>query len=235
MNIILFEKGAGSFEKGDERYEHLKKVLKAKEGSAFSAGVINGEAGTAVITSMDEKQICFDFKSEKNDPALMPLTVLLAEVRPICMRRILRELCSLGVKKLILTISDLGEKSYSSAGLYTSGEYKDILLSGAMQGGHTGVTEVVFADSAQKAIETTEDSAKLLLDNVVGTRSFSSLDLEGQEVTLAIGPERGWSERERELFLSSSFIPVKMGDHIMRTETAAVASAALALNSMKLI
>lgn len=235
MNIILFPEGTRSFLKDDERYVHLKKVLHATPGSAFSAGEINGKAGKAVITRMDSEEIAFDFFPEKEDKAFQPLTVLLAQVRPICMRRILRELVSFGVEKIILVVSELGEKSYSSSGLYASGEYKDILLSGAMQGGKTGVSEVVFASSVKRALALVPESEKLLLDNKVGVKSFSELELEEKRVTLAVGPERGWSDRERELFLSSSWIPVKMGEHILRTETAAVASVSLALSVMKLI
>ena len=60
------------------------------------------------------------------------------------------------------------------------------------------------------------------MDNVIGAVNLSSLSLQGKRVILAIGPERGWSERERGIFLSSGFSPVLLGSRILRTETAAV-------------
>lgn len=235
MNIILFEKGTVHFDGKDERAIHLRKVLHASVGSSFTAGEINGMRGKGVITKMEDG-VDFDFIPESDDSSLHPLTVILGQVRPICMRRILRELVSLGVERMILTISDLGEKSYQEAGLYTSGEYKSILIDGAMQAGHTGVSEVLFARNVEDAIAQIPDGpVRLMLDNVVGSRRFADMDLKKRSVVLAIGPERGWSQRERELFADAGFAPVLMGERILRTETASVAGTALALQSMHLI
>lgn len=230
MNIILFEKGVRHFDAADERAEHLIRVLHASSGYEFTAGEINGDRGRAVVTSIADG-IDFEFTPEKEDSALYPLTVILAQVRPICMKRILRELVSMGVGHLVLTSSELGEKSYRDATMYKNGEYLDIMRSGAMQGGHTGLTRVTFAISAKEAV-CYADGVRLLPDNVIGSRSFSSYELEGRPVTLAIGPERGWSDNERRIFQEAGFSPVLMGSHILRTETAAVAGTALALAAM---
>ena len=167
--------------------------------------------------------------------SLYPITMIVAQVRPICMKRILREAVSLGVGKLILPISDLGEKSYSSASLYTEGEYKSILLDGAMQSGKTGVSECIVTSNIEEAIKEAGEGERLLLDNVIGARPLSSLSLENKRVILAIGPERGWSDRERNVFISSGFSPVLIGDRILRTETAAVSGPSIALTRMGLI
>ena len=105
MNIILFEKGIRNFKAGDERYEHLKKVLHCQVGTIFRGGEINGQIGKCTITEFDKSNISFSFEGLSDDSNLHPLTVLLAQVRPICMKRILRELVSLGVEKRILTQS----------------------------------------------------------------------------------------------------------------------------------
>ena len=151
------------------------------------------------------------------------------------MKRILREAVSLGVGKLVLPISDLGEKSYASASLYTDGEYKSILLDGAMQSGKTGVSDCVIVGSVEEAIKEAGQGEKLLLDNVIGASPLSSLDLKNKKVILAIGPERGWTERERSVFISSGFSPVLIGNRILRTETASVAAPSIALSRMELL
>ena len=176
-----------------------------------------------------------EFTPSFDSSALYPLTVIVAQVRPICMKRILREAVSMGVEKLILPISDLGEKSYSSSSLYRDGEYRSILLDGAAQSGKTGVSECILTEGVEKAIEEAGEGEKLLMDNVIGAVNLSSLSLQGKRVILAIGPEGGWSERERGIFLSSGFSPVLLGSRILRTETAAVAGPAVALTRMALI
>lgn len=236
MNIILFDKNVRQFNASDERYEHLKKVLHAEVGTSFRGGEINSFSGECTITAVSKEKIEFDFLPAKLDSTLYPLTVLLAQVRPICMKRILRELVSLGVERLILTRSDLGEKSYVESSLYTTNEYKTIMINGAMQAGHTGVSDAIFASSVEDALkEISLDTTCLLLDNVVGSQKFNQLSLKDKKVCIAIGPERGWSDRERKCLLERGFIPVLMGNRILRTETASVAATALALEHMNYI
>lgn len=216
----------------DERASHILKVLRMKEGDSFHAGIINSMEGMMRIERISDDGIELLFSPEKDSSALYPLTLICAQVRPICMRRILREAVSLGVGRMILPVSDLGEKSYLNASLYKDGEYRDILLDGAMQAGKTGVTDTVLASGVEEAIKLAGSDTLLLLDNVIGAVPLSEMDLRGKSVAVAIGPERGWSERERRVFLDSGFIPAIMGSRILRTETAAVASVALALSRM---
>jgi 16S rRNA (uracil1498-N3)-methyltransferase len=52
--------------------------------------------------------------------------------------------------------------------------------------------------------------------------------LKGRQITALVGPEGGFSESEREMLLSRSFVcPVSLGPRIMRADTAAVAVLAL--------
>ena len=53
----------------------------------------------------------------------------------------------------------------------------------------------------------------------------------GQPLLMALGPEGGWTDGEQHLFLNANFLPVKLGQRILRTETAAMmAMAALVAN-----
>ncbi|HOX20524.1 MAG TPA: RsmE family RNA methyltransferase [Gemmatimonadales bacterium] len=46
-----------------------------------------------------------------------------------------------------------------------------------------------------------------------------------QPVTIAVGPEGGFTPEERWAFEAAGFVPVRFGDHILRFETAALAGA----------
>ena len=151
MNIVLLEKDERTLSRGDERFQHIRKVLHKGVGDSFHCGIVNSFEGNARIVSLSDEEMELEFTPSFDSSALYPLTVIVAQVRPICMKRILRELVSLGVSRIILTTSELGEKSYRSSGLYTEGEYRKIMLSGAMQGGHTGVAECIFAGSVREA------------------------------------------------------------------------------------
>lgn len=232
MNIILLEEGELFLPSSDERAKHIRKVLHMGPGDSFRAGIIGSMQGKATIVSSDEKGIALSFKAEADGSALYPLTLIIAQVRPICMRRILREAVSMGVSKMILPVSDLGEKSYLGASLYTEGEYRKILIDGAMQAGFTGVSSVTIASSLDDAIAEADGDVKILLDNRAGASDLSSAELRGKSAVLAIGPERGWSGREVGLFSEAGYIPMLLGKRILRTETAAVGGTLLALSRM---
>ena len=57
----------------------------------------------------------------------------------------------------------------------------------------------------------------------------------GKGAVLAIGPERGWSDRERSLFVSHGFKPMLLGSRVLRTETACSAGLAVLLSRMGLL
>lgn len=240
MNIILFEElfMENFLPSSDYRGEHIQKILHLKEGDSFLAGVINNEKGMATITSVDDTGIRFSFVAQHDDASrLYPVTLLLAQVRPICMRRILREAVSLGVERILLTGCDTTEKSYANANLYKSGEYKSILLDGAMQSGETGVSEVLFSRSIDHAMHLLPTGAKrILLDNVIESKPLSKMEMGADTpVVLAIGPERGFSDRERGVMLSSGFVPATLGARILRTETACSAGLGVLLGRMGLL
>jgi RsmE family RNA methyltransferase len=240
MNIILFDElfSENFLPFSDYRGAHIKKILHLKEGDSFLAGVTNNRKGKATITAMDEKGIHFTFASSSFDsPSLYPVTLLVAQVRPICMKRILREAVSLGVERIVLSGSDTTEKSYSNANLYTSGEYTSILVDGAMQSGETGVSKVLFAPSIDHAIELLkEGNNRILLDNVLESKPLSKMEIpKDKPVVLAIGPERGFSDRERKVFVAEGFVPATLGERILRTETACSAGLAVLLGRMGLL
>lgn len=240
MNIILFPalEAENILSMADERALHIKKVLRLNEGDSFQAGIINQGKGKATITRINEQEIAFTFAmDDKTGAKLYPVTLLVAQVRPICMRRILRESVSLGVERIVLTQTETGEKSYAQANLYTSGEYQSILIDGAMQSGECAVSEVLFASSVRDALANLgPDSTKIVLDNIRPGVPLSTLNPgAGKEVVLAIGGERGFTEAERDRFEEAGFQFASLGSRILRTETACSAGLAVLLGRMGLL
>ncbi len=240
MNIILFEDMPenGLVPASDDRAKHIRDILKLKAGDQFKMGIINRSEGDAVIKEITEEGVSIDYEP-CSVPSLYPVTLLCAQVRPICMKRILREAVSLGVGRIILCGSDTGEKSYLSSNLYKTGEYKLYLLDGAMQSSHAGMPEVLFANTADGAIKMVkehcgQDADLVMLDNVVGAVPLSGASI-GSEAVLAIGPERGWSDRERRLFSSNGYRPMLLGSRVLRTETACSAGVSVLLSRMGLL
>jgi RsmE family RNA methyltransferase len=239
MNIILFDKldKLNTLSIKDERARHIKKILKLKVSDSFLAGVINSVKGLATILEINDENIIFSFEADSTEEdKLHPLTLIMAFVRPICMKRILREAVSLGVEKIILSGADLTEKSYSKANFYVKEEYKKVLVDGAMQAAQTSISEVVIVDNIRDAIVKFDNSYdKLLLDNVLKGKSLSDYIPRNKKSVIAIGPERGFSQRERNLFVANDFNSYTIGTRVLRSETASCAAIALTLSKMNLI
>lgn len=239
MNIILFEQleDKNTLSLTDERGRHIKKILKLKAGDTFSAGVVNSVKGLATITDISSKEVEFTFKAEaKEESKLHPLTLIIAFVRPICMKRILREAVCLGVERIILSGADLTEKSYAKANLYVKKEYKKVLIDGAMQAADTCISRVIIVKNVDEAIKKIDnDYDKLLLDNILKGESLSSYKPTKNKSVIAIGPERGFSDRERSLFIENGFKSYTIGSRVLRSETASCAAITLTLSKMNLI
>ena len=236
MNIILFDKMPENnlIPAGDYRAKHINSVLKLREHDTFRMGIINESEGLATVEKINEEGVFFVYE-KTSVPVLNPVTLLVAHVRPICMKRILREAVSLGCEKIILTGTDTGEKSYILSSLYTTDEYREYLLDGAMQSAHAGIPKVLFASDVGSAVSLVDPESNLiLLDNVHSKGNLSSLDIHGKTV-IAVGPERGWSDRERKIFEQNNFIPVLLGQRVLRTETACSAGVAVLLARLGLI
>lgn len=249
MNIVLFSdddcvnpdciNGGFVFYKNDERYLHIKKVLHLKEGDVFKAGIINGKIGEALISHLSEEKIVFSFCPNKSDKnldntdaykfetrplPLPPIKIILGFPRPIQLRRILRDAASLGFAEIVLCGTELGERSYLKSNLSSPEEIKKYLLDGISQAGQTLLPAFSFCNSVKEALKNLKTASfkgsKVLLD-IADFPSLSTFKMKkGEELTIAIGSERGWTQNEREAFFSEGFISYSMGKRILRTETA---------------
>ena len=245
MNICLFEESEISkpLSFDDERADHLLKILHKKQGDDFTAGIIDGKSGTAVITKIDDtaRQIFFDFTPSGDGKPLNPLKMIIGFPRPIQLKRLLRDIAALGVCEVHLTGTELGEKSYMKSDLAQPQNAWKLLLDGTVQAGSTHVPKVFVHERLSECLkklvvpEPVEGAqAQLIcLDNInpcgpLGQLQFSS----DQTVVAAIGSERGWTDKERRLLEDAGFIRCGMGSRIMRTETAATVAGAIILNSM---
>jgi len=231
MNLILFKPGEweNPIPRKDPRNVHIRKILKASAGDTLTAGIVNGAMGTALleeITSDGAMRFAF---TPRTDPApLSPVTMIIGIPRPPTARRLLKDLTTAGIRRIIFTGTDLGEKSYLTSRLWTREEYRDAVLEGASQGKTTLLPEVVKLYSLYKAIGLLDDRTdRLALDNVEPEIPLKDYIPSKDETCLAIGPERGWSDREREMLREGGFSVCSLGDRVLRTETASHMGCAL--------
>jgi RsmE family RNA methyltransferase len=139
--------------------------------------------------------------------------------------------------------TDLGEKSYRDTKLLNDGGAQAALIEGAVQARDTTIPTLSTYPSLDSWLaeapgavfpEKAPDASALLIapDNVRPVGAMANLPTQPRPVVLAIGPERGWSDRERDLLEGAGFIRLSMGKRALRTETACVAAAVLAMEKI---
>ena len=112
MNCILLPKNAKTIS-NEEQVRHIKEVLKAKVGDSLTIAEIGGNIGKATIAGINTHEVLLtEITLDKKPPAKLDLTVVLALPRPKVLRRLIMDMTSLGVNRLIIVNSYRSQKSY---------------------------------------------------------------------------------------------------------------------------
>jgi RsmE family RNA methyltransferase len=247
VNLILFEPHelGKALSRRDERSIHLIKVLRKKAGDTFEAGLLDCGSGLGrgrIEKISSDGSISFSFKAETSPVPRLPVRVGVGFPRPIQIRRLLRDLSSLGVEAVDLFGTELGEKSYRNTKLLDDGGARAALIEGAAQSRDTTIPALgVFQSLADWLRERPwEKSAPLsravpllvAADNVRPEGAMSRITPGRRPVALAIGSERGWSGYERDLLEEAGFLRLSLGSRALRTETACIAAAILVIEKI---
>jgi len=239
VNIILLEEHelGHNLPRRDERTIHLLKVLHKKAGDVFEAGILGGMRGTGKIEKINfDGSVFVTVQADEPPPPRLRLRMAVAFARPIQLKRIFRDLSSMGISFIDLIGTELGEKSYRDTKLLNGGA-QAALIEGAVQARDTQIPALTVYDNLEKWLnerpweKTGSRRIHLLLamDNVKAEGSFFHISPTSRPAVIAVGPERGWSDHERELFEQAGFMRLSMGSRALRTETACVAAAAFAM------
>jgi 16S rRNA U1498 N3-methylase RsmE len=252
MNLILFEEHelGKPLPRRDERTAHLVKTLRKKAGDTFDAGILGGRRGAGTVEKIGlDGSLSYSLRLFEDPPRRLSLRMAVGFPRPIQLRRLLRDLSSLGISAVDLVGTDLGDKNYRNTNLLSDGGARAALIEGAAQSRDTTIPDLAVWprledwlgerpwDQGAGAWGSRDGGLRPLVflaaaDNVRPEGSLARLSSMRRKVVLAIGPERGWSDRERELLEKGGFLRLSMGERALRTETACVAAAVLALEKI---
>ena len=235
--MILFEKPFESvrLSADDERTQHLHKVLRVELGSLVFIGFVNGPRARAKVVSIDRDGSCeLKVIATETAPGLLPITLLIGLPRPHTARRILFEAASMGVSALHFFQAEHSEPSYAKSRLWQTDQWRERIIRGTEQAFGTYLPQVeLYPDMSSGLAALPESSMTIALDNYEASHSLGAAPVgESAAVTLAIGPERGWSAAERSTFRENEWSLAHLGPHILRTETACVAAIATLASKM---
>jgi len=247
MNLILFDSHelGKALPRRDERTIHLLKVLHKKAGDSFEAGILGGQRGNGMIEKVNfDGSVVFSLQLGEDPPPRLPIRLAVGFPRPIQLRRVLRDLSNFGVTDIDLMGTDLGEKSYRDTKLFDSGGARAAMIEGAIQARDTNIPGLAQYASLENWLEEHPWDAKntantgsfferrkspllIAADNVRPEGAMTRMNPLSRPVVIAIGSERGWSDKERDMLEHSGFSRLSMGDRALRTETACITAVVL--------
>jgi RsmE family RNA methyltransferase len=230
--LISSDEAAAGLPADDARAHHLRATVGLAIGGTFHVGVENGLRGIATVTAL-APQLTFTVAWEKSPQARLPLTVLIGLPRPQTAKKVLHDLASLGVAKIIFFESEKGDPGYLTSSLWKDGEWREHVIKGTEQACSALVPEVTRVGSLTEALIGLEANTwKLALDpyEATGAPEISS---PAKAAVLAIGPERGFAEGERATLRQAGFAFAHLGDRILRVEAAALVGGALMLAQLR--
>jgi len=228
MNCILLPKNAKSIS-DQNQVTHIKEILKSKVGDSLTIGEIGGNIGKATIAQINNNEVTLrDIILDKKPPAKLDLTVILALPRPKVLRRLIMDMTSLGINKLIIVNSYRTQKSYWQSPLLE--RIDEFVFEGLQQAIDTVPPVIEFKKYFKPFVE---DEFPTLLGNAViahpyATQSWKSYldeakcksnNSDNMPKILCIGAEGGWIEYEVDLLCLHGCKAVSLGERILRTET----------------
>ena len=233
MNRILFEHDEidadGRVTFGGVRAEHVLSVLHGEVGQTLKTGVVDGKVGTGTIERIEGGTITL--RCVHDQESLKPwIDLILAPPRPRVLKRLLPQLASMGVGRIVLVGAEKVEKAFWGAQLLKDEVSRPLLMDGLMQAGTTAMPTIQLERGFRRWLESEafERQFAASTDRIVA-HPYSSgatvdvLPARGAHPLLAIGPEGGWTDAEVERLESHGFRRFSLGSRILRTDTAAIA------------
>ena len=223
-------------------------------GVSVPAAICGGNRGRAIYRSIASERVELNFESTAPPLDRTPVKLIVAISRPQTIKKVIQAGVFLGVREIFLVRTDRTEKSYLSSRelrseriaaeveraleqacdsisprIEVGGALNDLLRSrrGCRRGffAHTGGGfEEVLSEIPATQMNNNEDDDR---------KNNPSIE-PSNDTIIAIGPEKGWSEREIRLFQECYFRPISLGERVLRVDAAVyVASNSLVHNSFK--
>jgi len=209
-----------------ERLNYISNVLRLKINTPLT--IFNGQGGEyqATISSLGkrEAELTLGEFSDNNLESALPIILAQGISRGERMDFTLQKATELGVTGIIPLFSERCSVTLKADRLEKRmRHWQGIVRSACEQCGRNQIPEIEKAQHFDDFLKNGPSYHCLLLDPESKT-SLASMPSIPDAVTLLIGPEGGFSEKERALAYANNFQGIQLGPRILRTETAAISA-----------
>jgi 16S rRNA (uracil1498-N3)-methyltransferase len=207
---------------------HIRDVLRLKTGEVIVVFDRSGNEYQATIASVVRKQVKLNLILLKSRPnSAVKLTVACAVPRAGRMDDIIDHLTQLGVTRIIPMLTDRVVVKLDAAALQSRlSRWQKIAHSAARQCQRSSVPVISPVTDVKDVIKHSSDFDLKLIPHLTGKRVLIKDVLaksRPKNILVLIGPEGDFTPAELELALHNNFLPVSLGDTVLRVATAAIA------------
>ncbi|CTP86310.1 16S rRNA (uracil(1498)-N(3))-methyltransferase [Xanthomonas translucens pv. arrhenatheri] len=208
---------------------HLLRVLRLREGDRcvlFNGDGCDYDAELLQVGKRGASARIGAAQPAHNESPLA-ITLLQGVARGEKMDLILQKATELGVAAIVPVWAERTEVKLDAARTDKRvGHWRSVVVAACEQSGRARVPSLAAPLAlADAAAAVAGAQLKLTLDPQ-GEQRLRTLDIAGNAATIAIGPEGGWSPRDRAALHAAGFAGLRLGPRILRTETAGLAAIA---------
>lgn len=208
---------------------HLARVLRLREGDACVLFNGDGHDYDARLTAISKRGVVADIVVARAIDNESPLRVILLQgiARGEKMDLILQKATELGVAAIIPVTAERTEVKLDAGRTEKRvAHWRSVIASACEQSGRARLPSLSApASLADAARDVGTGATKLTLDPT-GDVALATVEIASGAVVVAIGPEGGWSPRDRDTLSAAGFTGLRLGPRILRTETAGLAAIA---------
>ena len=208
--------------------EHLARVLRAKPGQQFDIAAA-GSLRTGTVISISPDQVEFELGEPVSSPPLPQISVFLSIFKFDRMEWAIEKLIELGTAAIFPVIARRTEAHLAKAAEKRVERWRKIAHEAAQQARRLKPPEIADPAPLKNAIRTVEASRIVLSEAEESVSLKLALREAKPPISLAFGPEGGWTSEELRLFQDSGWKAASLGNTILRAETAAIAAVAIGM------
>ena len=209
-----------SFTFDREESKHIIKVLRKKDGDILF--VTNGLGylfKTEITLASDSKCTVQMVSFEKSTPSNFKLHLAVAPTKMNDRYEwFLEKATEIGIQEITPIICDRSERK-----VINTDRFEKIILSAMKQSNELYLPKLNPAISFKEFIKQQNEGLQLIAHcEETDKKTLKSVVQPNTNITVLIGPEGDFSEKEIALALEQKYIPISLGNTRLRTETAAV-------------
>lgn len=208
---------------------HLR-VMRLREGETCVLFNGDGHDYPARLLALTKREVTAQVLSSQavDNESPLHITLLQGIARGEKMDLILQKATELGVAAIQPVDAERTEVKLEGERLAKRmTHWRSVIIAACEQSGRARVPLLADAGPLLAAAKDSDAQAVRVILDPLGELSLATMPAPATaRVVIAIGPEGGWSPRDRDVLRAGGFVGLKLGPRVLRTETAGLAAIA---------